>query len=95
MSIEYRDKLRAIRLAEGLTQKQFAELTGISHSSIRNYEAKQAEVGLSILERVMTCDLLHKYSLWLMTNQSAPDANQIEPAAEYLEDGAKRKKKSA
>ncbi|WP_250552416.1 DNA-binding transcriptional regulator, partial [Escherichia coli] len=39
LSIDYAKKLRQIRKAEGLTQKQFADITGLSLATIRNYES--------------------------------------------------------
>lgn len=92
MSINYREKLRAIRKAEKLTQKQLSEITGISHSAIRNYESGSSIIGLSVVERFISAPLLTKYTLWLMTDKTAPESGQIAPSAEFLDEGAKRKK---
>ncbi|ECK8241756.1 helix-turn-helix transcriptional regulator [Salmonella enterica subsp. enterica] len=92
MSTDYVTKLKGIRKAEGLTQIQLAELTGISLSAIRNYESRQKEVGLSVLERIVATPALMKYTLWLMTDQTAPESGQTAPAAEFLDEDAKRKK---
>lgn len=94
MSTDYVAKLKGIRKAEGLTQAQLAELTGISLSAIRNYESRQKEVGLSVVERFVTAPKFMKYTLWLMTGQTAPESGQIAPAIEYLDEDAKRKKTS-
>ena len=53
MSIAYDLKLKAIRRNEGLTQSQFADMTGISLGVLKNYESKQKKVGLSVIERVI------------------------------------------
>lgn len=95
MSIGYNAKLKALRKNEGLTQAQLSELTGVSLSAIKNYETGQTDAGLSIIERVITCPLLHRYTLWLMTDQVAPDAGQIAPDAKFLNETAASKKKSA
>ena len=97
MSTIYGKKLRLIRIAEGLTQMQMRDLTGISLSSIKGYETGR-EVGLSIIERVVAHTLFQKYTLWLMTGETAEKAGQIAPkgAGELLdtddehEDGGKQ-----
>ena len=92
MSIGYSQKLRAIRKHEGLTQGKFAELTGISLGSVKNYETGHSEVGLSTLERVVNCPKLSKYTLWLMTDTTSPEAGQIAPPVPDQEE--ERAKKS-
>lgn len=80
MSIDYAKKLRLIRKAEKLTQPAFSQLTGVALSSIKNYETQGIDVGLGILERVIAVAPLQKYTLWLMTDKTAPEAGQIAPA---------------
>lgn len=79
MSSDYQKKLRLIRKAEGLTQAVMAKETGISLSSIRNYETGGQDIGLTIIERVIQLPRFMKYTLWLMTDQTAPEAGQIAP----------------
>lgn len=86
MSTMYGKKLRLIRLTEGLTQMQMRDTTGISLGSIKNYETGR-EVGLSIIERVVAHPQFQKYTLWLMTGETAIRAGQIAPkGAEDLDD---------
>lgn len=92
MSTSYDEKLKAIRLSEGLTQSQLAELTGIGLSTIKNYETKLKEVGLTVIERVLAAPQLQKYTLWLMTDQTAPESGQIAPPTEFIEKVQKHKK---
>ncbi|HDV0003334.1 TPA: helix-turn-helix transcriptional regulator [Klebsiella pneumoniae] len=80
MSTDYTTKLHEIRKAEGLTQKQFADLTGISLGTIKNYETGQHAATALTAERVLGVKSLQKYTLWLMTGNTAPEAGQIEPA---------------
>ncbi|MBD8169552.1 MULTISPECIES: helix-turn-helix domain-containing protein [Erwinia] len=89
MSSSYHKKLRLIRKAEGLTQAAMASETGISLSSIRNYESGGQVVGLTIIERVIGLPKFMKYTLWLMTDQTAPEAGQIAPkgAEELISEG--------
>lgn len=79
MSIDYRKKLRAMRKAEGMTQASMALLTGISLSSIRNYESGGVDIGLTVIDRVLAVPVFQKYALWLMTNKILPEAGQIAP----------------
>lgn len=86
MSTNYGKKLRLIRIEEGLTQMQLRDLTGISLGSIKGYETGR-EVGLSIIERIINHPRFQKYTLWLMTDETAIRAGQIAPkGAEDLDD---------
>ncbi|MDR6348498.1 transcriptional regulator [Pantoea sp. SORGH_AS_0659] len=86
MSTNYGKKLRLIRVEEGLTQMQMRDLTGISLGSIKGYEGGR-EVGLSVIERVVAHPQFQKYTLWLMTGETAIRAGQVAPkGAEDLND---------
>ncbi|KLP41786.1 hypothetical protein ABR36_07925 [Enterobacter ludwigii] len=73
-------KLKEIRKAEGLTQKQFSEFTGIPFGTIRNYEAGQFEVGLKVIDAVLEIECFEKYMMWLMKDKTRPEIGQISPA---------------
>lgn len=79
MSSSYADKLKSIRASEGITQKRFSELTGIALSTIKNYESGQADVGIKVIDSVLSNPQFEKYTLWLMTGNVAPEAGQISP----------------
>lgn len=79
LSIDYGQKLLSIRQTENLTQKQFAELTGISLSTIKKYETEQQPAGAIIMERVINQPLFKKYALWLVLGETAEAAGQISP----------------
>ncbi len=79
MSSDYAQKLKAIRKAEGLTQKAFSDLVGIPLGSIKNYETGQTEAGLKTIELVVNNAVLKKYTMWLMTGDVAPEIGQISP----------------
>ncbi|EAP6366408.1 helix-turn-helix transcriptional regulator [Salmonella enterica] len=79
-SIDYSQKLRQIRKAEGLTQKQFAELTGLSITTVKSYEGSQQPARAKIVETVLQVDLFEKYMFWLMKDKTLPSAGQIAPA---------------
>ena len=78
LSIDYAKKLRQIRKAEGLTQKQFADITGLSLATIRNYESGQKNARAKIVEAVL--HRFEKYMLWLIKDKTLPVAGQIAPA---------------
>ncbi|MGS1814101.1 helix-turn-helix domain-containing protein [Klebsiella oxytoca] len=79
MSSSYEEKLKQIRNAEGMSQKAFAEITGINIGSIKNYESGKREVGLSVVDRVLGTRDFKKYTLWLMTGETQPESGQISP----------------
>ncbi|AUU27167.1 helix-turn-helix transcriptional regulator [Salmonella enterica subsp. enterica serovar Newport] len=80
MSRDYADKLRQIRKAEGMTQKVFSERTGLALGTIKSYEAGHQSARSEIVERVVSVLQFEKYTLWLMTNKTAPAAGQIAPS---------------
>ncbi|EBD7601205.1 helix-turn-helix transcriptional regulator [Salmonella enterica] len=79
-SIDYSKKLRQIREAEGLTQKQFAELTGLAVSTVRSYEGVGQTARAAIVEKVIQADQFEKYMFWLLKDKILPSAGQIAPA---------------
>ena len=80
LSIDYAKKLRQIRKAEGFTQRQFADITGLSLATIRNYESGQKNARAKIVEAVLQVDRFEKYMLWLIKDKTLPVAGQIAPA---------------
>lgn len=80
MSRNYAEKLRQIRKAEGLTQKSFSELTGLAIGTIKSYESGHQFARSEIVERVIDIPKFEKYTLWLMTDKTIPEAGQIAPA---------------
>lgn len=80
LSIDHGEKLKAIRKAEGMTQRDFATVLGIGLGTIKNYETGQKGVGAPILDKVANHPQFTKYTLWLMTGSIAPESGQISPA---------------
>ncbi|EJZ1563895.1 helix-turn-helix transcriptional regulator [Salmonella enterica] len=80
MSSSYEKKLREIRKSEGLTQAEFAEVTGVNIGTIKNYESGKREVGLSVVDRVIKSRDFEKYTMWLMTGKTNELAGQISPS---------------
>ncbi|EMQ3667294.1 helix-turn-helix transcriptional regulator [Salmonella enterica] len=79
-SRDYAQKLRKVRKGEGLTQKEFADLTGLSLSTIRNYESGQKTARAEIMESVLQVQRFEKYTMWLLHDKTFPQAGQIAPA---------------
>ncbi|EAY5299871.1 helix-turn-helix transcriptional regulator [Salmonella enterica] len=76
-------KLRAIRKAEGLTQSKFCEISGIALGTLKNYEGGHQEPGIQVIMQVTNTEHFEKYTLWLMTDKTAPEAGQISPAVAH------------
>ena len=79
MSTETAQKLRQIRQAERLTQREFAEITGLGLGSVKNYESGHGTAGLKLLEAVLRHERFRKYTLWMILDETAPEAGQIAP----------------
>lgn len=78
--MELAEKLKAIRTCEGLTQSELCEATGLSLSSYKKYElALRLEVSSIALLKITNHARFKKYTLWLMTGDTAPDCGQISP----------------
>lgn len=80
MSSALGERLKHIREAEGFSQAKFADLTGISISTIKKYEIGLKDPGGVTLIRVTTHEKLKKYTLWLMTGETNETAGQVSPA---------------
>lgn len=77
--MDFPSKLKAIRKAERLTQREFCEILDFSHSTFRKYEAGIFEPGAPALLRIANHPRFKKYTLWLMTGDAAPAGGQISP----------------
>ncbi|WGM08256.1 helix-turn-helix transcriptional regulator (plasmid) [Arsenophonus nasoniae] len=74
------DKIKAIRIAEGLSQNQLCELIGLPRSTLSKYESGLFEPGGNALLKYTKHPLFSKYTMWLMTDTTNPEVGQIEPA---------------
>ncbi|EIA0806111.1 helix-turn-helix domain-containing protein [Vibrio vulnificus] len=79
-------KIKAIRVAEGLSQPQMAELMGMPIGTLRNCEQDRTELGTERLLRITTHDRFKKYALWLVTNETNPESGQVAPDFSILLD---------
>lgn len=78
--INYASKLVDIRKAEGIGQREFSTLTGLSLYTIRSYESGRKVACVYVLEQVLQVACLKKYTLWLLSDKPNPLAGQIAPA---------------
>ncbi|MEZ0507314.1 helix-turn-helix domain-containing protein [Pseudomonas sp. Env-44] len=74
------EKLKLIRMREQLTQTEMCEATGIRLETWKGYEyGRRKTAASSELLKVTQHPQFTKYTLWLMTDQTIPEAGQISP----------------
>lgn len=74
------ERLRLIIEDEGLSQRQFAELIDIPLGSLEHYLSGKREAKQGVVSRITNHPRLQKYTLWLMTETTAPESGQVCPA---------------
>jgi transcriptional regulator with XRE-family HTH domain len=79
MSMIVSEKIKAIRTAEGLSQNQFCKIMEIPISTLKKLEGGYNEPGWTTLMKLTQHPLFEKYTLWLMTGNTAPESGQIAP----------------
>jgi transcriptional regulator with XRE-family HTH domain len=80
MTQDYGNKIRAIRMAEGITQAVMARECSLALSSLRNIESGGDGVGLKTIERIVRTARFEKYTLWMMIGKTTEAAGQVSPA---------------
>lgn len=74
------EKLKLIRTRERLTQHEVSEITGIKFETWKSYEyGRSKTVASSELLKITQHPQFTKYTMWLMTDQTIPEAGQISP----------------
>lgn len=80
-------RIKDLRVAEGLSQREFADMTGLILDTLRTYEQGRREsISSKELEKITTHPRFKKYALWLVTGTVAPEAGQISPDIEMERD---------
>lgn len=75
-------KIREVRDSEGLTRKQFSELTGILEETQKLYELGRREnIGVDTVMKITNHPRFKKYTLWLMIGDLSAASEQIAPAS--------------
>ncbi|MGA7588665.1 MAG: helix-turn-helix transcriptional regulator [Rouxiella badensis] len=78
--MEMKNKIKSLRLAEGLSQAQFCEKIAIPLNILKKYERGWIQPDFLSLIKVTQHPLFEKYTLWLMTEKTSEAAGQISPA---------------
>lgn len=74
------EKLRLIRTRERFTQGEICESTGIKLETWKGYEyGRSKTVASSELLKITQHPQFTKYTMWLMTGQTIPEAGQVSP----------------
>ena len=77
------EKIKKIRESEGMAQFDFCVATGINISTLRNCEqGRRLSLGSTELLKITQHPKFEKYTLWLMTDQTAPQIGQVSPELE-------------
>ena len=80
MSTLLGEKIRLIREAEGLTREDFEAMTGIPAGNTKRYETGRTKsIGSDFLTKITNPPRFQRYTLWLMSDITAPEAGQIAP----------------
>ncbi|MGF1838204.1 helix-turn-helix domain-containing protein [Vibrio atlanticus] len=77
--MELGKKIKAIRIAEQLTQGEMAQLIDISIGTLRNCEQSRKELKSENLIKITEHERFKKYAYWLVTNEVLPESGQISP----------------
>ncbi|WP_279146014.1 helix-turn-helix domain-containing protein [Photobacterium carnosum] len=77
--MNFSKQLKEIRNAENVSRKEFCEETGIPFKTMEKYEQGISSPGGESLRSITTHSRYSKYTLWLMTGQTAPEAGQVCP----------------
>ncbi len=80
MSMSIGEKIKAMRNAENLSQSQFCEIMQIPISTLKKLEGGHNEPGWNTISKLTHHPKFKKYTLWLMTDTTAPEAGQVSPA---------------
>ncbi|MFP2770830.1 helix-turn-helix domain-containing protein [Oceanisphaera sp. KMM 10153] len=72
-------KIRQIREAMGLSRPRFAELIQVPPTTLKNYELGYREVGGAFLVALAQHPDLHKFTLWLLSDQTIESVGQVSP----------------
>ncbi|EBN8268526.1 helix-turn-helix transcriptional regulator [Salmonella enterica] len=77
-------KIRVMRKSEDLTQREFADIIGISYSALTSYEYGRNLPGLEITIKLFKHPRFRKYRDWFLFDETEPKAGQIVPALAHI-----------
>lgn len=77
--LEINEKIRAIRVAEGLGLSELSKLLDLSEKMIHEYESGALELDGTTMLKYTNHPRFEKYTLWLMSDQTFPASGQVAP----------------
>ncbi|EKG8108029.1 helix-turn-helix transcriptional regulator [Escherichia coli] len=77
-------KIRVMRKSEDLTQREFADMIGISYSTLTSYEYGRNLPGLEITIKLFKHPRFSKYRDWFLFDEVEPKAGQVVPALAHI-----------
>jgi len=78
--LSWPEKLNAVRMAERLTLAEMAEVLDLRLVDYKHAESERStEINPTVLGKLTNHPRFKKYSLWLVTGETAPEAGQVSP----------------
>lgn len=77
--MKFHEKIKLVRMAEGLSQRQFSQIIDLPLSTLRKYELDSSIPNIQNLMKITKNPRFKKYALWLTTDETAPEVGQIAP----------------
>ncbi len=72
-------KVKRIRKSLKMSREVFAKMVDVPFTTLKNYELLYRNVSSTLLVNICKHPDLHKYTLWLVTDEICPSIGQIEP----------------
>lgn len=72
-------KIKQIRIYEGLKQQEFCDLIDLPINTLKKYEGGHFEPGGNALTNILKHERFSKYMMWLMTGKTNEAIGQISP----------------
>lgn len=77
--MEFGKKIKAIRIAEGFSQKEMAQLIDIPIGTLKNYEQDRNALTFETVSKITSHERFKKYAYWLTTGETLPESGLIAP----------------
>ncbi len=72
-------KIKAMRIAEGLSQPEMAQLLDIPIGTLKGWEQSRREIKGETLTKITSYERFEKYAYWIMTGKTIPESGLIAP----------------
>lgn len=66
----------------GMSQSKFCDYLGIGVGSLKKCEVGDSEPSFGVMEKIANHPEVGKYTIWLLTGNTIPEAGQVSPATE-------------